>query len=82
LGSIAFDAAILRHQGSQLGFGGHRWKIMREISPGRNEISRLHLPSGRPVPASGSPTGRVSIYEQGDIIGNRNLCGHFINTLL
>jgi len=24
LGQFAFDAAILRHHGSQLGFGGHR----------------------------------------------------------
>jgi hypothetical protein len=29
-----------------------------------------------------SVTGRISIYEQGSIIGNRSLCGHFINTLL
>jgi hypothetical protein len=30
----------------------------------------------------GGIMGRISIYEPGSIIGNRSLCGHFINTLL
>ena len=35
----AFDTAVLRHHGSQLGFNGHRRKISREWPSGRNEIS-------------------------------------------
>ena len=42
LGQFAFDAAILRHHGGELGFGGHRQDDSQEVETRRNEI----LPAG------------------------------------
>ena len=42
LGQFAFDAAILRHHGRELGFGGHRQDDSQEVETRRNEI----LPAG------------------------------------
>ena len=41
----------------------------------RNEFWAIQFPVWRSV-------GRISIYEQASIIGNRSRCGHFINTPL